>query len=388
MVDYKELSKFCKTKKQKEMFKLIIKHGSVNAASNNSGISRSTIKNHVKLVKSYATSKGYAPELGIEHRLSASQLYTLDSVSDMRENELGKPIWYKYKLDKQKEIELIEQIVDDLKQEVKPIDFSMYKPTEPCLNDLINHFTLTDTHIGDWISSQINGNDWDLDIAEDVIVGTIVGLVEESPRASTALLSFLGDILHFDSALHAKTPHSGHDLDSAATLEIVAPRIIPIIRRVIEILLSSHNKLIISIVRGNHDEATTVWLKEIIKLIVAGDGRIELIEGRLDFLAWKFGDVFLGWYHGDKIKTQDLPLIFATEYPELWGSCKHVIIHCGDKHHHKSQDIKKVFVIQHEIISARNRYTSGRGLNSARGATRYTYHSTKGRRGWGHYSID
>jgi hypothetical protein len=54
--------------------------------------------------------------------------------------------------------------------------------------------------------------------------------------------------------------------------------------------------------------------------------------------AFKYGTNLIGTTHGDGAKTENLPLLLATEFPILWSETKHRYIYSHHVHHKKSTD--------------------------------------------------
>jgi len=385
--DFKFLLKHCKTTKQTMYVNACIDTGSISAAAKKLGYRRERIRETVKLVRKYAANlSGDAPEAGLNHPIAKTDLAVLDGFSDMRTNEEGKPIWYKYSMDKSKQLEYIREMVDELKAELPK--YEPIKPPKSINKHLLNHITLTDTHIGDWASKSSGGDTWNLEEADRVICGVVEGMVAESPKADTCILSLLGDIIHYDSALVAETPRSRNQLDTDGTMQTIAPVVRRILRRVINHLLETHKKVVISLVRGNHDESSTIWIKELLMAVYEDEKRLKFIDGDLFYQCYQVGKIMIGFHHGDKRKPDELPLIFASRYPKEWGDSTKRFFHSGDKHHKYTRDVQGNQVIQHTTMDGKNRYSHNGGYDSERAADRYTYDINYGCIGTGHFSVD
>lgn len=380
MIDYNSLLEICTTENQRSKVQACIDYPSQQKAALALGIHISSLeKTLLKLryrAEALGKSKHYLQDINIPQHLPVSGTSTLVKTEEGLQ-------WIKTKASDQAKLKMMQDAVDALKEELP-----VYKPLPKHKNDmhnpdLVNLFTLTDTHIGDWASSALGGDDWDLQIADKTICGIMQKMVDESPKAETAILALLGDLIHYDSALYPHTPRSLNVLDTDGSMEMIVPVAIRILRRVIDILAQTHEKLVISIVRGNHDEASTIWIKEFLVQIYSNNPRIEILEGRLDYQVYQVGNLMLGWHHGDRRKPEQLPLLFATEYGKEWGASEYRYLHSGDKHHYSAKDISGVEVVQHEIMSGRNRYATVGGYASKRGATRYTYDINKGKIGSG-----
>ena len=86
----------------------------------------------------------------------------------------------------------------------------------------------------------------------------------------------------------------------------------------------------------------------------------------------------LGVHHGHKVKNEQLPLLFAAQFPEAWGRTKRREIHCGHRHHRDEKEYNGVTVIQHPTLAARDAYAARGGWIADRAAQAITYH-----RKWG-----
>jgi hypothetical protein len=64
--------------------------------------------------------------------------------------------------------------------------------------ELCTVYTLTDCHVGALAWHREGGADWDLQIAEDTLIGCFRHMIESSPASDMAVVNQLGDFLHFD----------------------------------------------------------------------------------------------------------------------------------------------------------------------------------------------
>jgi len=384
--DFNALLEYARTEKQIEAVELCIEHGSISKAAIASGVRRENVRGHIKVVRSYAARKGYAPEKGMN--TPTADGFQVKGTSTLYKDGEAVIQWVKTSQDAERQLELMKEAIDAFKQDLpkyKPIGKPVIKPVN---KNLLNHITLTDTHIGDWASKESGGDTWNLKEAERVVFGVVKGLIDESPNAETVILSLLGDIVHYDSGLVAETPHSRNQLDSDGTMQTIAPIVVKILRRVVNYLLETHNKVVISIVRGNHDESSTVWLKAFLEAVYEDEKRIEFVNGDLFYQCYQVGKIMLGFHHGDKRKPEQLPLLFASRYPVEWGDSTKRFFHSGDKHHKYTRDVQGNQVIQHTTMDGKNRYSHNGGYDSERAADRYTYDINYGCIGTGHFSVD
>jgi hypothetical protein len=101
--------------------------------------------------------------------------------------------------------------------------------------------------------------------------------------------------------------------------------------------------------------------------------RVEIIDSELPYYVYQHGNTMLGWHHGHLAKNEQLPLIFAAQFPKIWGSTSKRVIHCGHKHHQHIKEYAGVTVEQHPTLAARDSYASRGGWIAERQVSALTY---------------
>jgi hypothetical protein len=86
----------------------------------------------------------------------------------------------------------------------------------------------------------------------------------------------------------------------------------------------------------------------------------------------------LGWHHGHLKKLEQLPLLFAAQFPQIWGGTTRRYVHTGHMHHKHEKEHSGVTVIQHPTIAARDAYAARGGWLPDREMTAITYSSRFG----------
>lgn len=295
-------------------------------------------------------------------------------------NDDGRPVqqWVKTKLDDRKADAAIRAAVDALAKEIKrakPI-----KKPRGTLAQLCNLYTLTDCHIGMRAWKPEAGNDWDLEIAERVLTSAIDHLVESSPQARSGIVNQLGDFLHFDS-LAPETPTGGHLLDVDSRYSKVVRVATRILRHVVDKALMRHEKVVVLIAEGNHDLASSVWLRHLFGLLYEKEKRVEVLDSEMPYYVYRHGKTLLAFHHGHLKKNDRLPLLFAAQFPEQWGATAKRYCHVGHRHHTEEKEHPGIKVVQHPTLAARDAYASRNGWISERQIKSITYHSEYGQVG-------
>jgi hypothetical protein len=362
------------TPTQAKYIDVVNKEGSILKASKTLGVARQSVQDGIRSARKKAAIKGYAPEFNMTHQ--APEPFLVRGVSSYfgQDGQL-KGQWVKTALDNEKLQEAIKEAIDALTQDVKRV--KPIAPPSKCLASLCNLYTLTDTHIGARCWKPETGADWDLSIAEDVLTKGFQLLIEQSPSAETGIVNVLGDFLHFDS-LKAITPQHGHLLDGDGRYSKVISVAVRILRHVIATALRKHQKVIVVIMEGNHDEASSVWLRHLFALLFENEPRVTVMNFELPYFAMQHGSTMLGFHHGHVRKNEALPSLFAAQFPVIWGNTTKRYAHTGHRHHKHELEYSGIHIIQHSTIAARDAYAARGGWISDRSITSITYHTEHG----------
>jgi hypothetical protein len=255
----------------------------------------------------------------------------------------------------------------------------------PALTDakLASVYTLTDSHVGAmcWHRENLDPNgDWDLSIAERTLVGCFEHMVNASPAARVGIVAQLGDFLHSDGMglIEGRTPTSGHILDQDGRFSKVVQTAIRILRRVVSFALLKHERVVVLMAEGNHDLASSVWLRAMFKALYENEPRVEVIDSELPYYVYQHGKTMLAWHHGHLRKNDQLPLLFAAQFPKVWGETARRYAHTGHRHHFEEKEHSGMSVVQHSTLATRDAYAARGGWMSDRQCTAITYHTDYG----------
>lgn len=94
--------------------------------------------------------------------------------------------------------------------------------------------------------------------------------------------------------------------------------------------------------------------------------------------AWQHGETMLGFHHGHLKKNDALPLLFAAQFPRMWGGTTRRYVHCGHWHHVSEKEHSGLTVIQHPTLAARDAYAARGGYHADRKVSAITYHAQHG----------
>lgn len=357
-------------------------HGSGRAASLALGVSSDAVSKSIRALKRAAALKGLAPEFGMTNPVPDG--FTLRGRSVLRrvDPKTGQKVevlsWDKSSADDERRAEMLREAFAAMSEEV-PRVAPIAAPADTA-DALCNVFTLTDCHVGMMAWRKEGGADWDLAIAERTLMSAFEQMVERSPAATSCVVNQLGDFLHWDGLLPV-TPGHGHVLDADGRFSKMVRTAIRILRRVIDLALSRHQRVFVVMAEGNHDLASSVWLRIMFAALYENEPRVSVIDSELPYYCHQHGEVMLAFHHGHLTKNERLPLLFAAQYPQVWGSTTKRFAHCGHRHHEETKEHSGMKVVQHSTLAARDAYAARGGWMSERQATAYTYHSRWGQVG-------
>lgn len=360
--------------RQREYLLAWREHGSLRAAAAVFGVHWRNIIQAKERVQKKAALRGYAPAHDMAHPVPDG--FVVKGVSTYYNDE-GKPTgqWVKSSLSHQALLEALRDAVNALKEEIFPVE----PVAAPSLTEaaLCNLYTFTDYHLGMLAWHREGGEDWDLSIAENTLLRSYAYMIDTSPKASHAVINIQGDFLHTDGKTPV-TPAHGHVLDADSRYPKIRRTAIRIIREMVRMALERHHTVHLVIAEGNHDEEGTGWLSDMMAVVYENEPRLTVDDSALPFYCHQWGQVMLGIHHGHKVKNEALPLLFAAQFPEIWGSTKRREIHCGHRHHRDEKEYNGVTVVQHPTLAARDAYAARGGWIADRAAWAITYHRDYG----------
>lgn len=283
--------------------------------------------------------------------------------------------WVLTREDKQRTLEIIREAVAAFVTEIPRADPIIAPGTSN--DDLLNQYTITDLHFGMLSWKEETGADYDIKIAEGLLLDWFASAIRMSPDASTAVLAQLGDLLHHDSH-NSITPTHGNFLDSDSRLQKVIRIVIRTLRRVIKMLLEKHQRVHLIMADANHDPASGAWLREMFAAFFENEPRITVDNTAGTYYMVEHGETSLFYHHGHRRKLEDVDSVFAGKFREAYGRTKYSYAHIGHKHSDQLKSTNLMKVEQHETLAAPDSFAANSGWISNRSAKVITYH-----RKWG-----
>ena len=362
------------TPRQRQCIQAVIDCGSIGAAARKIGVDHAQVSRSVASARLKAAIRGYAPEGDMTH--TAPSPFTVNGVSTYYDEDGAvRGQWVKTKLDDELVEQAIKEAIAGLSEDMPRLP--AVKAPKDTINQLVNLYTLTDCHVGMRSWAPETGEDWDLDIAERVLISAFHQMIESCPPAAIGFVNQLGDFLHYDG-LSPVTPLHGNILDADGRYPKVVSVAVRILRSVIDAALLKHKKVIVLMAEGNHDPASSVWLRHIFSLLYEKEPRVEVMENTTTYYAYQHGETMLAFHHGHLSKNAELPMLFAAQFPQMWGLTTRRYCHTGHRHHVEEKEHGGITVIQHPTIASRDAFAARGGWIADRAMTAITYHTKYG----------
>jgi hypothetical protein len=287
--------------------------------------------------------------------------------------------WVKTTADRERLQEMFKAAVDEMAKDlprVRPI-----KAPVVDADDLLVVLPVGDHHLGQYSWHEETGDDYDLDIGERLLVGATKDLLNAVPKAGTCVIAFMGDFMDYDS-WEAVTPTSRNLMDADGRFPKMVRAAIRCMRHMIEAAAKQFAKVHVIVEIGNHDLASSIFLMECMANIYADNPRITVDTSPRHFHYYEFGVNAIGTHHGHGVKMKDLPLLMATDNPDMWGRTKHRIFWVGHVHHKdtKAKDHTGCAVETLRVLGPRSAWADQRGFRSPREMIAVVYHREFGER--------
>jgi hypothetical protein len=283
--------------------------------------------------------------------------------------------WVKTNQDIERQIEVLRAASSVMMEAIPKAPINTSTPV--VLDKILSQYTITDYHMGMMAWAAETGEDWNTEIAEEFLFAWFMEAIKGAPASHTAVLAQLGDFLHYDSLMQV-TPTSKHVLDTDAKYALIVQVTIRVLRRIIDALLDKHQHVHIIMAEGNHDLASSVWLRAMFTVLYEHEKRVTVEQGESGYYAYEWGKTSLFYHHGHKKKMKDLATVFAGMFREMFGRTTYAYAHTGHLHHIDMKENNLMVTEQHPSLSAPDAYSAKLGLISKRAASVINYHRDHG----------
>lgn len=224
------------------------------------------------------------------------------------------------------------------------------RPIKPkARGDLWAVHVIADVHFGKYAwSKTTGGGDYDLDIAERMVGGAAMQLIDTSDTYEPArrTILFLGDLFHYDTP-HGSTT-SGTPLERDGRMPKMIQSGCDTLLAVVE-RSAMTRPTDVHVVSGNHDEALTFAFQRILQERFRNDGRVTVADAVTSRQYLSHGSNLLGIAHGNRAKKR-LPQIMALEAADKWARCWYREYHTGHFHSQAAEWQRPIETIDGVIV--------------------------------------
>lgn len=363
------------TDRQWAMLEALWSEGSQRKAADKMGCAQSAVWASCKAVRVKAARQGYAPEHDMVRPVPEGFHLKGTSTYYGRDGEM-RGQWVKSNIDQAQQEELFRQAVLAMAQDIQPTA-PVTAPT-PTFDQLLTVYPVGDQHLGmlAW-GRETGSDDYDLTIGETRLCGAMDYLVSRAPDSVEAAILILGDFMHYDS-FAAVTPEHGNLLDADGRYPKMVRTAIKCIRYLVRAALLKHGSVRLVIEIGNHDPSSAIFMMQCFAALYEAEPRLTVDTSPRQFHCFRFGKVMVGTHHGHKVKREDLPLLFATDWPQEWGAAEHRFIHTGHIHNDTLKELRGAIVESHRILAPADAYAAHSGYRAGQGMNAIVYHAEWG----------
>ena len=306
-----------------------------------------------------------------EHKFSVIGKSTL-------KNNKGETIieWTKTNIKEEEKLKVLKEVVKSLKENITPTT-PIKSPIAFSNNSLCNQYTLTDYHLGMMAWACETGGNWDMKIAEDTLVRFFEVAIEQSPKCNKAIFAQLGDFMHWDG-LDAVTPQNRHVLDADTRFTKLVRVTIRVIRRVLNMLLDKYQEVDVLMAEGNHDPASSVWMRELLSSFYENEPRVNIDTNPDPYYCNVWGKVLNFYHHGHKRNINNIDSVFVSKFKKEFGKAEFVYGHIGHLHNQNVKETNLMVIEMHRTLASKDAYASRGGWGSGRDSKVITYHKEFG----------
>jgi len=372
------LLEFCETEKQKQAVQLCMVEGlSQHQAGRVMGLSRESVKNHLRAVRQRASIRGYSPDHDMNKPVPDG--FVVSGVSTYYNDDgIATGQWVKSKLTEESRLialnEAIKEAVSDYEGKAKPTKLIKQKAHA---DDVMVAIPIGDPHIGMYAWAEESGENFDTQIARDDLLNASRKLLEATPNAERALICNLGDFFHADNQSN-QTSRSGHSLDVDSRWSRVLKLGCMIMVDMIQLALNKYPKVEVINAIGNHDDHSSVMLSAFLAAYFTQEPRVKIQPTVSKFNYVQFGKCLIGVTHGDTVKHADLGELMATDKAEEWGATEHRMWFVGHIHHSRKTELRGCTVESFRTLAAKDAWHASKGYRSGRDLNALVLHKEFG----------
>lgn len=355
------------TDRQWQLLEAAAKEGSDKAAARVLKIDDRNFYQARRAVAAKASRHGYSPDHNFIHPVPDG--FKLANLTQHYVDGELRQQWIKPSLDAERQHEMMVAAIEAMTSSVPRIKPTIKMP-KVSTDALMACYPIGDHHLGMMAWHEESGDDYDLSIAETVLMRAMEYLVSLSPDCEQGLLAVLGDFLHIDS-FKAVTPTSGYLLDADSRYPKMVKVAIRVLKYAISALLRKHAKVRVIFELGNHDPSSAIFMMQLLASVYEDEPRVSVDVSPMAFHYFQFGKNMVVTNHGDKVALRDLPSVIAADQPKMWGETEYRYCWVGHVHHHqtfetKSRELRGIQVETFQVLAPKDAHAASFGYRAQR----------------------
>ena len=138
----------------------------------------------------------------------------------------------------------------------------------------------------------------------------------------------------------------------------------------------------IIVISGNHDYERMFYAGDVLAGWYRNDANVTVDNNYSSRKYYEYGKNMLMFTHGDKEKPADMPLIMATEKPEMFARTSHREVHCGHLHKEMVNEYRGIKVRFVPSICPNDEWHKQMGYEAKRTGQAYIWNKFKGLDGY------
>jgi hypothetical protein len=260
-------------------------------------------------------------------------------------------------------IELLESFSPKVEKDYKAVN-----------DPVVYEVSLPDIHYG-----KIDGQT--LDEAEDLYMNTIKDLMNKAAGLDIEriLLPIGNDGMNSEGYSRATTKGTPQQ-DSAPWQETFVGYCNLMVRAIA--FLAKTAPVDVVVIQGNHDYERMFYAGEFLRAFFLNDERIVVDNNYDSRKYYEYGTNMIMFTHGDKEKPAEMPLIMATEEPEMFARTKHREVHCGHLHKEMINEYRGIKVRFIPSICGNDEWHKMKGYEAKRTGQAHIWSKKRGYEGY------
>ena len=266
--------------------------------------------------------------------------------------------------------EVKEEIISNLEKYSPKVE-KKYKAVD---DPIVYEVSLPDIHYG-----KIDGQT--LDEAEEVYMNTIKDLMNKASglNVERILLPVGNDGMNSEGYSRATTKGTAQQ-DSAPWQETFVGYCSLMVRAIC--FLAKTAPVDVVVIQGNHDYERMFYSGEFLRAFFLNDARVTIDNGYDSRKYYKYGANMIMFTHGDKEKPAEMPLIMATEQPEMFAKTIYREAHCGHLHKEMVNEYRGIKVRFIPSICGNDEWHKMMGYEAKRTGQAHIWNKKRGYEGY------